>query len=123
MKKYLKVEFGSMGEIDSIDWVEKSFDEVKSEGEKMYKEVVDEMIGECEDDEVDSVEGYIDEFVFCNSKVGVGVEVGLNEECGVCWYDAGYGKEKLGDGWSFIGERWSESDEKIFELCNICGSD
>ena len=35
MKKYLKVEFGSMGEIDKIDWVEKSFNEVKSEGGAM----------------------------------------------------------------------------------------
>jgi len=119
MKKYLNVEFGSRGEIDSIDWVEKTFDEVKSEGEKMYKDVVDEMIDNCEEDEVDSVNGYIDEFVFCNSKEGVGVEVGLNEECGVSWYDEDYVKEKLGD-WSFISNEWSESDNKIFELCGSC---
>ena len=122
MKKYLNVEFGSRGEIDSIDWVEKTFDEVKSEGEKMYKDVVDEMIDNCEEDEVDSVKEYIDEFVFCESKEGVGVEVGLGEECGVSWYDEEYVKEKLGEDWSFSDE-WSESDEKIWELCGSCFED
>ena len=107
MKKYLRVDFGSRGELDSIEWVEKCFDEVKSEGEKMYK------------DEVDSVEGDVDEFVFCESKEGVGVEVGLNEECGVGWYDEEYVKEKLGEDWSFSDE-WSESDVRVFELCGSC---
>jgi len=50
---------------------------------------------------------------------GVGVEVGLNEECGVGWYDEEYVKEKLGEDWSFSDE-WSESDEEIFKLCGIC---
>ena len=119
MKKYLKVEFGSRGELDNIEWVEKCFDEVKSEGEKMYKDEVDGMVDECEEDEVDSVERYVDEFVFCESKEGVGVEVGVNEESGVCWYDEEFVKEKLGDDWSFSDE-WSESDDRIWELCGSC---
>ena len=117
MKKYLKVEIGSRGEFDNIEWVEKSFDEVKSEGEKMYKDVVEMYMNDCDEEvELD------DEFVFCESKEGVGVEVGVNEESGVCWYDDEFVKEKLGDDWSFSDE-WSESDDRIWELCGSCFED
>ena len=115
MKKYLKVEFGSRGEIESIDWVNKTYDKVQEEGAKLYKDFVDEVIDDCEEDDIDYVEEYIGDFVFCRRREGVGVEVGLGEEYGISWYDEEYVKEKLGEDWSFSDE-FKESDEKIFEL-------
>ena len=92
--RYLRVEFGSRGEIEDIKWVERFGQEIA--------DIVDDGL----------------EFVFYNSKKECGVEVGLSEENIIGWYYEGYVKEKLGEDWNFSDE-WSESDERIWELCGF----
>ena len=88
-KDWLKVVDGSRGEIEEISWIEgKSFDEIVKIGEEMVKENVDGLMSDCGDEEdVEMMKLYVDEFCGMSSKEGKGVELSLNEECGVGFYD------------------------------------
>jgi hypothetical protein len=88
-KDWLKVVDGSRGEIEEVSWIkDKSFDEIVKIGEKMLKENVDGILSDVENEEdVKNVKLYVDEFCGMSSKEGKGVEMSLNEESGVGFYD------------------------------------
>jgi len=88
-KDWLKVVDGSRGEIEEVVWIkDKSFDEIVKIGEKMFKENVDGLLSGCDDeDEYEMSVGYVDEFCGMSSVRGKGVEMSLNEESGVGFYD------------------------------------
>ena len=88
-KDWLKVVDGSRGEIEEVSWIkDKSFDEIVKIGEKILKENVDGLMSCGEDEEDEKVmKLYVDEFCGMSSERGKGVEMSLNEESGVGFYD------------------------------------
>ena len=88
-KDWLKVVDGSRGEIEEVSWIkDKSFDEIVKIGEEILKENVDGLMSCGEDEEDEKVmKLYVDEFCGMSSERGKGVEMSLNEESGVGFYD------------------------------------
>ena len=109
---YLYVEFGSRGEKEVIEWREdKSFKEIEEIGKEEYEENKEEILNCGEDEEeIEEMEEYIEEFCCYYSKEGVGVEYTLNEECGVGYYNEDVVKELIGvdldklseEGWKIV---------------------
>ncbi len=87
MKKYLKVEEGSRGEIDSVDLVETSFELIKEDFDMYITDLKEEH-------EVDL--RYIEEFAFCHEdwKTGL-ITVAFDEETGVSYFDYEKYKEQI----------------------------
>ena len=112
-KDWLKVVDGSRGEIEEVSWIkDKSFDEIVKIGERMMKENVDGILSDVENEEdVKNVKLYVDEFCGMSSKEGKGVEMSLNEESGVGFYDEGI-VSKL-KGVDLVDE------EKYLEVCGV----
>ena len=87
MNKYLKVEEGSRGEIDSVDLVETSFELIKGDFDQYVKDLK-------EDEELDFE--YIEEFVFCYEDKEKGlIEVAFDEETGATYIDYEKYKEQI----------------------------
>ena len=83
-----KIEVGSRGEIEEVSWIkDKSFDEIVKIGEKMLKENVDGILSGCDEEDEKVMKLYVDEFCGISSERGKGVEMSLNEESGVGFYD------------------------------------
>ena len=94
MKKvYLKVEYGSRGEMEVIGLVETSADEVSVE--------LDEIVNDCDDE----MKEYYEEFMYISeNKFGV-LNVGLSEEESYTLIDYELNKEKV---------------DKILEIDKLC---
>ena len=84
MKKFVKVFVGSRGIIEEVELVEIEYNSILDRSLKIFEEMVEE----CDDDEREEMEEYVEEF--CNVEVdrekGV-VFVGLNEEECEYWID------------------------------------
>jgi hypothetical protein len=95
MKKvYLKVEYGSRGEMEVIGLVETSADEVSVE--------LDEIVNDCEDEDEKE---YCEEFMYISeNKFGV-LNVGVSEEESYTLIDYELNKEKV---------------DKILEIDKLC---
>ena len=79
MNKYLKVEEGSRGEIESVDFVETSYELIKEEFDKYVE-------GLKEEGELDL--GYIEEFTYCEEEQVRGlILVTFGEEDGCAYFD------------------------------------
>lgn len=114
-KNWLKVVDGCRGEIEEIVWIEnKTFDEIVKIGEELVKESVDELLDGCEDDEDrEEIKMYIDEFCELSSKEGRGVELSLNEEMGVGFYDEDIVSELKDVNLNEL------EDERYLEVCGV----
>ena len=112
-KDWLKVVDGSRGEIEEVSWIkDKSFDEIVKIGEEMMKENVDGILSVGEDEEdVKNMKLYVDEFCGMSSKEGKGVEMSLNEESGVGFYDEEIVSKLKGVD--------LDDEEKYLEVCGV----
>jgi hypothetical protein len=109
-KDWLKVVDGSRGEIEEVSWIkDKSFDEIVEMGELMFKETIEDMVGGVDDKEMMKL--YVDEFCVMSSKVGKGVEMSLNEESGVGFYDEDIVSKLKGVD--------LDDEEKYLEVCGV----
>ena len=87
MKKYLKVEEGSRGEIESVDFVETSYELIKEDFDKYVE-------GLKEDEELDL--GYIEEFTYCEEEQEKGlILVAFGEEEGCTYIEYEMYKERI----------------------------
>ena len=112
-KDWLKVVDGSRGEIEEVSWIkDKSFDEIVKISEEILKESVDGLMSCGEDDEdVKNMKLYVDEFCGMSSERGKGVEVSLNEESGVGFYDEEIVSKLKGVD--------LDDEEKYLEVCGV----
>jgi uncharacterized radical SAM superfamily protein len=112
-KDWLKVVDGSRGEIEEISWVKgKSFDEIVKMSEEILKENVDGLMsGGVDEEDVKNMKLYVDEFCGMSSKEGKGVEMSLNEESGVGFYD-----EEIV---SKLKDVDLDDSEKYLEVCGV----
>jgi hypothetical protein len=105
-KMFVKVEGGSRGEVEGVEVVNMSYEEVVEWGLKKVGEVVEEL--EEEGDEVD-------EFMCVYGVEGVMVIVGLSEENSVGFYEVGdnnklkelienYDKMDMSEVWDILDE-------------------
>ena len=103
----------SRGEIEEISWVKgKSFDEIVKMSERILKENVDGLMsGGLDEEDVKSMKLYVDEFCGMSSKKGKGVELSLNEESGVGFYD-----EEIV---SKLKDVDLDDSEKYLEVCGV----
>ena len=84
MKKYLKVEYGSRGEMEVFGLVDSGYDVIRKE--------LDEIVSNCDDE---GMVEYYEEFMFLNEDVEKGViEVGVGEEESYTYIE--YDKNKEG---------------------------
>lgn len=111
MKKYLKIEYGSRGEMEVVGLVESSKDEIQKE--------LDLIVEGCEDGE----EEYYEEFMFVGEDVEKGViEVCVSEEESYTYFDYELNKEMVDEVLridSLCKEEkmsWSEGDELVDKL-------
>ena len=121
MKEYIKVVFGSRGEIENVELNKfDSFDELVVCCKEIYNENVEGMLRDCGDDEEDKemMKGYVDEFCeLSDDKEKNIVCVMLNEEEGIGWYGVEY-FEKLGKidlSNSEVGGDWDRVVELIYD--------
>lgn len=111
-KDWLKVVDGSRGEIEEVSWIkDKSFDEIVEMGELMFKENVDGILSGCDEEDEKVMKLYVDEFCVMSSKVGKGVEMSLNEESGVGFYDEDIVSKLKGVD--------LDDEEKYLEVCEV----
>jgi hypothetical protein len=111
-KDWLKVVDGSRGEIEEVSWIkDKSFDEIVKIGEKMLKENVDGILSGCDEEDEKVMKLYVDEFCGMSSKEGKGVEMSLNEESGVGFYDEEIVSKLKGVD--------LDDEEKYLEVCGV----
>ena len=116
---WLYVEFGSRGEKEEIKWVnDKTFDEIVKIGEEEYEENRKEIMSSD-----DGGYEYFDEFCCWSSRLDVGVEYMLNEECGVGYYRESVVREVIGvdldklneEGWKMVDNIIDRVDGSSFE--------
>ena len=120
---WLYVEFGSRGEREVIEWREdKSFKEIEESCKEEYEEGIENILegGEDEEEKEELLE-VIEEFCCYSSKEGVGVEFGLNEECGFGYYNESIVKELRDVDLDKLNEEgWKMVDNVIDRINGIC---
>ena len=120
---WLYVEFGSRGEREVIEWREdKSFKEIEESCKEEYEEGIENILegGEDEEEKEELLE-VIEEFCCYSSKEGVGVEFGLNEECGFGYYNESIVKELRDVDLDKLNvEGWKIVDNIIDRVNGIC---
>ena len=105
-KDYLKVEEGSRGEIEYVEWVlGKTFNEIVEIGKKEF----DGNVKFLSEDIKEDGELYVEEFCTFVKKKGVGVEFTLTEESSIGYYSEDVVKELRGV------NLWSDKNYDLIE--------
>jgi len=115
VSNYLKVVFGSRGELEVVEWVEgKSFEEIREMGREEF-----EINKKWLDMEMEDGGEYSEEFCGYSDMKDVGVEYVVNEEESVGYYNENIVKGLIGldlnDGCNF-----DKINEIVFDVDGVC---